>query len=481
MLSRAYSVLHVALRLSVQETKQKKTIFLAINRGILARNILRSGVLERLLDAKNLKIVILVNRKIHDYFRKEFAHPNIILEEVPEKKNNRFRQLTIILFNGLVYRETERRKLKFGGGNKPPQTRWKFLLKHSLFSVLSRITVLKYIVRWVESRIFIERDYDYLFLKYHPDLVFCASIYARGLDFVLIKAARRFGVPSVSMPKSWDTVGRLFFSAPSDIFILNNEFMKENLVTEQLIPRERIYVSGFPQFDVYANPKERMTKEQLCANVGLDPQKPLVLYASEGAWTHWDDMYLDELIEKHGILKNCNLILRPHFSDFHLNRYHRFRKYDGIYIDDKHFHMSGMFGDKWDPSKEDMKWLAGVLSASDIIITFVSTFALDAMAFNKPVINIYYDAVATRKTGVPMIPMKELYNCVHYNVILDEHSVVLARTAAEVIGWIKKYTENPNLHEAERKKTIDKLCYKVDGNASERIADVLLKTLNLKS
>ncbi len=383
--------------------------------------------------------------------------------------------------NGLPigYRETERRKLKFGCGNKPPQPPWMFWLKHLTFSVASRFTALKYLARWAEERIFIEKEFDYLFLKYRPDAVFCASIYSRGLDFILIKAAKRFGVPSVSMPKSWDTVGRLFFAAPSDVFILNNEHMREDLVKDQLIPRKNIYVSGFPQFDIYAKKKDYLTKEQFCDATGLSSAKPIVLYASEGAWTHWDDLYLDELIEKHQILTRYNLVLRPHFSDMHLKRYDRFRKYKDIYIDDEHMRMSYMFGDKWDPTVENMEWLAQVISASDVVITFVSTFALDAMAFNKPIINIYYDVPATRKMSVPMIPMKELYNCVHYNAVMEENSVALAKNGSDTLAWIDRYVKDPNFHAGERKKTVEKLCYKVDGRSSERIANVLLKILNL--
>ena len=156
--------------------KLEKILFLAINRGVLARNILRAGVLERLLEHDDLKVVIIINTKIHDYFKKEFTHPNIILEEVPAQKNGRFRKFFIFFFNGLVYRETEHRKLKFGNGLKPPPPKWVFWLKHSTFSIASRIKILKHLARWVEAHVFIERKYDYLFLKYRPNAIFCASL-----------------------------------------------------------------------------------------------------------------------------------------------------------------------------------------------------------------------------------------------------------------------------------------------------------------
>ena len=73
--------------------------------------------------------------------------------------------------------------------------------------------------RWMEQSLFIEKDFDYLFEKYNPDLLFCSTIYAKQ-DAILIKAAKRFGVVSLSMPKSWDTFGRLFFRVVSDKVIL---------------------------------------------------------------------------------------------------------------------------------------------------------------------------------------------------------------------------------------------------------------------
>lgn len=459
--------------------KKGKTLFLAINRGVLARNILRAGVLKRLLEHDDLKIVIIINTKIHDYFKKEFTHPNIVLEEVSPKRYGKFRKFFIIFFNGLVYKETEYRKIKFGGGRKPPLPILMFWIEHITFSVTSRVNLLKYLARWIEARIFIDREYDYLFLKYRPDAVFCASIYSRGLDFVLIKAAKRFGVPSVSMPKSWDTVGRLFFAAPSDIFILNNEYMKKSLIADQMIPQEKLYIGGFPQFDVYANKKEFMTKEQFCALTGLSALKPIVLYASEGEWTHWDDLYLDELIHTYGISEKYNLILRPHFSDMHLARYRRFEKCAHVYIDDKNMQMSYMFDDKWDPTAANMDWLAQVISVSDVIIAFASTFSLDAMAFDKPVINIYYDIKATRPLLAPMVPMKDFYNCAHYNAVLEEKSVALAGSGAEVMEWLDRYVKDPRIHSTERKKTVEKLCYKIDGKSSERIANVVLKILSM--
>lgn len=249
--------------------------------------------------------------------------------------------------------------------------------------------------------------------------------------------------------------------------------MKERVIEEQLIPAQDITVCGLPQFDVYGRKKNFMTREEFCLKTGLDKNKPIILYASEGLGTHWDDIYVDDLIVNHKILEKYNFVLRPHFNNLQEKFLHKYKQ-PGVYIDDEHLRITDMFRDHWDPTLENMEWLAEVIHAADVVVTFVSTFALDVMTQNKPVVNIYYDL----KTGPLIIPMKELYNCVHYNAVMAEKSVALARSGAEVIEWIEKYLHDPSLLGAERQKTITKLCYKIDGGASKRITDVLLTMLS---
>jgi len=454
-----------------------KTVFLTISRGTLARNILRSGVLDSLTQRNDLKIVILLSNKWHDYFEEEFKHPRITLEALPNNSYSRFRKFFIVLFNGLVYAETEHRKIKYGGADKGPDSRPAYYLKHYGFKVLSKPRVLKRLARWMEQNVFIEKDFDYLFEKYNPDLLFCSTIYSKQ-DAILIKAAKRFGVVSLSMPKSWDTIGRLFFRVVSDKVILNNEFMKGHLVKDQLIDEKDVFVSGFPQFDVYKNKTKSLSREVFCKATGLDPKKPIVLFASEGAWTKWDWIYIEDLIENCDILDKYNLVIRPHFSNFEERLYDRFKNYEGVYVDDENIRITNMFVDHWDPSVNNMEWLGALLENCDVVITFMSTFVLDAFVNGKPVINIYYDPPQDeRLKDLNLIPMEELYKCVHYNAVMDEKPTAIARTGEEVMEWIERYLHESDLHFNERKNAVNKLCYMIDGRAAERIVKVINKFL----
>lgn len=450
-----------------------KTIFLTITNGTVARNILRTGVLKNLLAEEQNRIVLLIPDKVEDYFMKEFSHERVIFERISDIKNSRLRKLVTIIFNGLTYTETERRMLKFGGGDKGPQSTPMYYLKHGTFSIISRIKFLKYIARWIEQYVFIEKDFDSLFKKHNPDVVFCSTMYAKP-DVIFIKAAKRFGVFCLSMPKSWDTVGRLFFRAPSDIIIVNNKFMKDWIVNEQGLPAESIYICGIPQFDIHENKKNFLSKDEFCKETGLDSSKPNILFASEGKWIWWDWAYIEELIEKYRILDRYNLILRPHFSNLEEKLYDRFRSYKGIYVDDSHIRITKSFGDRWDPTKENMEWFTQVLHSTDAVIAFNSTVVLDAFAMNKPVVNLYYDLPVEGET----IPQKELYDCVHYNAVKKFHAVPEAYNGAEIIEWLDKSVADPNIFIKERKQVLDYICHKVDGRSAERISRIILAAVH---
>ncbi len=449
-----------------------KTIFITITGGTVARNILRTGILSYLLKDENNRVVLLVPEKVDDYFIQEFSHPRVVFEKIPDIKNSSIRKFFTILFNGLTYTETEQRMLKFGGGDKGPESKSMYYIKHATFSLISRVKIFKYIARWVEQYIFIEKDFDFLFEKYKPTLLFCSTMYSK-LDVILIKAGKRFKVFSISMPKSWDTVGRLFFRAPSDAIVVNNPFMKDWIVSEQGLAGENIFICGIPQFDVYKQKTEFLTKGVFCSKTGLDPYKPIVLFASEGKWTWWDDAYVDELIHKYNILKNYNLILRPHFSNLQEKKYHKFAHMKGVYIDDTHLRTSRAFADHWDPSRENMEWFAEVLHQSSVVIAFMSTVVLDAFACDRPVINLCYDLPVEG----PTIPLKELYNSVHFNAVRKENPTAIAESAQEVMNWIETCVREPNIFIQERQNTLHSIAYKIDGQSAKRVAEVILSHL----
>ena len=138
-----------------------------------------------------------------------------------------------------------------------------------------------------------------------------------------------------------------------------------------------------------------------------------------------------------------------------------------------------MFVDGWDPTKDNMDWMSEVINISDVVVTFHTTFVLDVFALDKPVINVYYNPSQEYqiKNNYNLAPIEEIYKCVHYDAVLAEKGVALAKNGRDIMRWIEKYLQDSSLLKQERKNTIDKLCHKIDGQATARIFKSIMDNL----
>ena len=99
--------------------------------------------------------------------------------------------------------------------------------------------------------------------------------------------ARRLGLPTVAHVASWDhTVGKGVIAPFCDVYVVQNEAMREDLARFHGIGSERVVVTGWPQTDIYARQRPREGYESLLRSFGLDPTRPLVVGHGEHARQH---------------------------------------------------------------------------------------------------------------------------------------------------------------------------------------------------
>ncbi|MEK7179074.1 MAG: hypothetical protein AAB727_02345, partial [Patescibacteria group bacterium] len=306
----------------------RKTIFIVITRGFIVRSILRSGVLEGLKDA-NYRIVIFfpTNRKeIPDYLRREFEDEQVILEGVPDVVARGYSffpdkaSFLVYTSSSWVYSQINLKRLQ----------RSRFLKYFDIvfYGTLSKLHFLKTLVRFLERKIFDHDAYAHYFEKYEPSLVFSTSVMAK-LDISMMKEARKRGIPTLSMPKSWDNVTMQLYRFVPDRLIVQNNIMKKSVARVQRINPDDIFVCGFPQFDWYRRPEILVSREEFCRWYGIDPRKKIIFYGSEGAWSGDDENAVSLLASwvnsQDALIEDCVLIIRPHFSEVARGRFDRFK------------------------------------------------------------------------------------------------------------------------------------------------------------
>jgi hypothetical protein len=460
----------------------KKTIFIVVTRGFIVRNILRTGVLDFLKKA-NARIVIFFplygDRVIPQYLRNEFEDLQVSLIGVkePQKKGivQKINKLFSKLSSQLVFTLTTWKYNLIGKKSKMQRAKiWSYLEMY-VYTVLSKIHFLKKIARAIEQHVFRDTYYGEYFTKYKPDVVFSTSIMSK-LDIQFMKEAKSHGVKTVSMPKGWDNVAKLLYRVVPDISVFHNNVMKEHAIKEQRIDPDTIVVSGFPQFDMYKDQSILLSRNEYLKKIGLDLERKLLFFGSEGSWTPQDDTIADFLVSyvaNDTLGEKVSLIIRPHFSDIKAERFNRFKNIAHVWVDDS-ITISDFFWDNWDPSMEETKLFINTLYHSAVTISIASTLALDACVLDKPVVAVGFKALYHPITKKDIT--KRLYDSDHYQSVLQTNAIDLVLDEKAFQASLKAYLADPKIKTEERTALIEKLCYKIDGNSSKRIVDAILSS-----
>lgn len=453
----------------------EKKIFIIVSQTIIIRNILRSGVFD-LLRKNGHSLVIFFNCKhLPHYILEEFKDSRVTLIAVRDMGVSRIHRKFIEFTHLLLWTKTTKRYFRYSRNfvEKPRVIVWLHLFAMRLLSTLQ---FLKPLSRKIEWGFFPERyaAIEAYFDKHSPDLVFSTSITSK-MDDVFMKAAKRRGIPTVSMPKSWDTATKMYYRFTPDYFIVQNNLLKDQLVDLQNFPKERIFVVGYPQFDWYAREEIIRSREEHFKKMGLDPKLPLILFGSQGSWYDKDYQVVEKIYEwirKDELARPAQLLVRPHFSNVKTNPFQKYRNLPRAAYDDS-YRISYDFRDNWDPSVAETVDLANTIAHADVVVIILSTLALDAACRDKPVINVLFGA--KYRKGKDITPLMQ--HTSHYEWVIDTDATFRATSPEELKRYINLCLENPSVKAEERKVLRERLCYRVDGKSSERLVEALEKVI----
>lgn len=460
-----------------------KTLFIMLSRGFVARNILRTAVFPTLVAQPDLRIILFVPPNIPDYFAAEFAkYPNVILEESNDLEFGKFRKKIFEpLLQKMVYSDTAKFFMRAGGRstkkNKHPITA---ALGHAGATIIAKLPFFIPLFRWIEYHVWPDADFDHFFEKYKPDVILATAIKTKR-DLAMMKAARRHGVRSVGMARSWDNLDRILIAFPPDVLMIQNEVMRDLGVQLHKLKPEQLEVTGFPQFDLYQQPGTFLPREEFLRSVGLDPAKKTVMFGSEGVWApHGAGVakLVCDLAAEGAFEEAVNVIVRPHFSDLTFERegtpYDVMVGLPGVFVD-QHFRAQKFFTDKWDPSFKEMAHLANELKHSNVLVTYATTLAIESSIVDTPVVNINYRLPDEPKNDGPYFGM--FYGSSHYSNVVRSGATRLVTSRDDLIAAVKEALAHPELRRAERHTCAERLTYKLDGKAGERVAAVVLREL----
>lgn len=304
------------------------------------------------------------------------------------------------------------------------------------------------------------------------------------LEATAMAEAKRLGIPTVVQLLSWDNItskGR--FPVLGDYYLSWGPIMSGELREYYGIDVNRIFETGVAHFDAQLTTADVSLRARLLADMGLDPTRPYLLFGMSSPFFAPREIDLVEELARWvragEFGPELNLVVRPHPQNVQgymaeASWLPRLRALQGPRV--------GIFWPKllesklaWALDESDLPALASIMAGCAINLNSGSTFAIDGLIHQKPVVMTFFDAE-------DVLPWhrsaRRCADFIHLKKLIDTGGLFPVRSFEELRTTLHRLLKEPDLNLDLRKKALHAECGPVDGRAAERIADALVAIAN---
>lgn len=460
-----------------------RTMLITIGRPNIARNIFTEVFLKEISAKSHLmRIIIAVPRGSEKEYQSIFQSLDAIIVGIkPSFKGFLVRVISALMRNGVNSKTNLWSKMRsFLRGDTGFITTY---IKRAYTFVLGDVSSWKRflrscLLRWGHPN----SEVAQFFNREKPDVVFITGLTEFDFDVPIACEAKRRNIRLIGMTRSWDnfTSHGLTRVLP-DRLILQNTFLKEMAQRYQAIDLDKLpfEIIGTPHYDEYFDYKGRIrSREEFFAELGIDPSKRLVLYAAMGDFLFQEENDLAEIFEglvnSRRLPENVHFIYRPH-PKFQ-TRVHRIRDMKHVTLDEQTAESSTNLKDEL--SRWDLDRLMHLLIYSDVIVNTASTMALEGALFDKPVLCVGFNG--KRNDAPYWLSVNRFFDSyTHFEDLIKTGGIPIFRDSESLAVGIINALKSPEQGHAGRMALIDRFIHPHDGRSSQRLADILLKEIDV--
>ena len=455
-------------------------VLVSVPSGVSAGNILRGGLVDRLLEASRDVEVVIVSPLVKDAaFVQEFQQSRVKFEDLPPHRPAGLegRLMALIQAGYLDSGVSESVKIRRDEARAKKSVRWT-RTKRLLASVIAP-SILRKPTRYdVIDRMISHPWAEQLFDRYRPVLLVGSSPGLIFSEVPLLRTAVRRRVRTIVVDPSWDNfTNKLIPVRRPDRLVVWNEIMKQQAVELHGYTPDQVRVSGPPHWDRYFRPGPVISRDAFFARIGADPSRRLISLMTTGKelYAHYDRVIriLMAAIES-GRWGPAQLLVRLHPRD-DLDRYDEFRGTPHLIVE-KPFRATVKSGDGLgvDITSENQQHLADTLRHSDVIVTVASTIAIEASIFDTPVIDVSFDGETPSEF---VKSARRYYKFTHYANITRQGAAPVADTPEALVEHVGRYLQDRTLDREGRRRVVLDQCQFTDGRSNERIAKFVVDEL----
>jgi hypothetical protein len=288
-------------------------------------------------------------------------------------------------------------------------------------------------------------------------------------DYDVVMWARRLRIQTAGVVKSWDNVGKGLASQTHLLSVWNPVNQDEAIRLHGYRPDE-VTINGAVSFDPYYNLTYTLPRAEFFTSLDLDPSRPVITLATGGVMMRGyqgrDEAYLAEdilhMIGESEVLKKAQLVIRLH-ANSRLEYFWKYWNRPGIKIS----FVSYMPGTGWCPTHEDVFEQVNLLRHSDVIVTPVSSWALEVAMFDTPTVAPVYSDLQPDHAAAQY---DQWSLARHFKPLVENKWVPITRSYGETRTAIEEALTQPNKYASGRQAIIDNYVYYRDGDSCQRVA-----------
>jgi len=445
-------------------------ILITITQAVTVKNILRTGVVNRLLEDPTIEVVLLApNEERVAYYRSQFLLPRVsyvTYAGAPQGPSERIFSFLKIYTLRTKTTDLRRRMVAHDSGNY-----LYFVLGHVL-NLVCVLPPVRALIRFLDGRLVVDSAARALLREQRPDLVVLTNLFDDS-EISLLREAKRLDIKTFGFINSWDRpTTRWRVRLLPDRMAVYNDIVKRDVMRHAGMPAENIVQTGIPQYDRFITeaPEERAA---FFARKGLDPNKHLVLVAPMGPTFSDSDWLLIDLLHgkiKSGEMAGAQMLVRFQPNEALNNTEIAARPW--LHYDAPGVRFGSGRGGDWDMTEADLRDLNSSLKHAGVLITYTSSISVDAAVCDTPVINVAF----------LLKPVKEwlktptfYYHTEHHSNAVASGGFRLVHSVEELLEWTNRYLADKSIDHTARMRLAQAQNYKNDGHAAVRLADAILK------
>lgn len=298
-----------------------------------------------------------------------------------------------------------------------------------------------------------------------------------------LKNANQQNINTVIQLLSWDNiVTKGHFSELSNHFIAWGSIMAKEAKEFYKYSDDKLHHAGVAHFDKHINEVSKERIDKYFKQLGADPTKKTLIFGMSSPYFTPYEIEIVEWIAKtinKGELGDIQFIVRPHPQNVQgymadtswLPRLDKLKS-DHVFLNLPLLHKSSL---DWNMKSEDLITLVNLVAGSSIVLNSCSTFSIDGLVQDKPVILTAFDS-DKKLNWIESVTKTLEYP--HIKKLIATNGLEVTHDYDELKQTIINLLEKPDKNKELREKAKIAECGICDGQASFRIAQTLLKILN---